>query len=251
MTSFSSIGCTTGPSLDGLDLCYVEFTGDIQTDIWGYRIMKATTVPYTPEWQSLLRNACNLSGEELIRLHMEYGHFLGQTVEEFIQKERITNLDFVASHGHSVFHQPDLGYTFELGDGETTAAHLKYPFVCNFPNKDVALGGQGAPLVPNGEKFLFCSNDICINLSGIANIGLRGLQGYDVCPCNHVSNMLAKIYDSNLEQDPDGEIARKGTVLNALLSQLEALDYYTQLPPKSLESEWIEHNVLPILNVSW
>lgn len=248
MTSFSGIGCTTGPSLDGLDLCYVEFTGDIQTDIWGHRIMKAKTIPYTQEWQGFLRNACNLSGEELIRLHVEYGHFIGQTIEEFIQVEDIKNIDFVASHGHTIFHQPELGYTFQLGDGETTAAHLRFPLVCNFRNKDVALGGQGAPLVPNGEKFLFCSNDICINLSGIANIGLRGSQGYDVCPCNHVSNMLAKLHDPKLEHDTNGDIARQGCVMNNVLNQLESLEYYTQIPPKSLKTEWIETNILPLLN---
>ncbi|CAG2185211.1 anmK [Mytilus edulis] len=248
MASFSGIGCTTGPSLDGLDLCHVEFTGDVQTDIWGYRIMKATTIPYTPEWQGLLRTASQLSGEQLIRLHVEYGHFVGQTIDEFIQTEGINNLDFVASHGHTVFHQPNLGYTFQLGDGETTAVHLRYPFVCNFGNKDVALGGQGAPLVPNGEKFLFSHKDICINLSGIANIGLRGLQGYDVCPCNYVSNMLANLHDSKLEYDPEGDLARTGKVIDDVLQQLEELDYYKQLPPKSMESEKIENSVLPLLD---
>lgn len=250
MASFSGIGCTSGPSLDGLDLCYVEFTGDVQTDIWGYRIIKAITVPYTPEWQGLLKKAAQTSGEGLVKLHVQYGHFVGQTIAEFIQTEGINNLDFIASNGHSVFHQPDLGYTFNLGDGETTAVHLKYPFVCNFRNKDVALGGQGAPLVTNGEKFLFSYKDICLNLSGIANIGLRGLQGYDVCPCNYVSNKLANMHDPKLEYDPCGVIAKSGNILPDVLEKLESLDYYKLPPPKSVGSEWMEEKVLPLLDVS-
>ncbi|CAG2242676.1 anmK [Mytilus edulis] len=142
-----------------------------------------------------------------------------------------------------------LGYTFQLGDFETTAVHLRYPFVCNlFYNKDVALGGQGAPLVPNGEKFLFSHKDICINLSGIANIGLRGLQGYDVI---HVifSNML-NFHDSKLEYDPEGDLARTGKVIDDVLQQLEELDYYKQLPPKSMDPylKFLKNSVLPLLD---
>lgn len=245
MTSFTGLGCMSGSSLDGLDLCHVEFTGDIETDIWGYHILEATTIKYSPELTERLRNAAKLSGEELIKLHMEYGHYVGRTIKEFLENKQV---DFVASHGHTVFHQPHLGYTFQLGDGETTASYLNSPFVCNFRNKDVALGGQGAPLVPNGEKFLFSANDICINLGGIANIGLRGQGGYDICPCNSVLNRLAKEMDPSLDQDTDGTIAAKGSVIPEVLDRLEALPFYSKEPPKSLGAEWIEKHVDPILN---
>lgn len=250
MSSFCGIGCMSGSSLDGMDLCYVEFNVDTQTDKWEYKIIKATTIPYTTEWKNKLRNAPGFSGEQLIKLHIEYGHFIGETINNFIEKENISILDFVASHGHTVFHQPNLGYTFQLGDGETTAVYLKHPFVCNFRNKDVALCGQGAPLVPNGEKFLFSATEICINLGGIANIGVKGFQGYDVCPFNYASNKLANIYNPALEFDPDGEIASKGTIIPGILAQLNSLPFYSKLPPRSLGAEWIEREVLPILNVS-
>ncbi|VDI32547.1 Hypothetical predicted protein [Mytilus galloprovincialis] len=250
MVSFYAVGCMSGSSLDGIDLCYAEFTGDIETDKWQYRILKAITVSYDTDWKSKLRSAKELMGEDLIKLHLEYGHFIGKTVKDFVEHEDIKNLDCVASHGHTIFHQPNLGYTFQLGEGETSAYYLKQPFVCNFRNKDVALGGQGAPLVPNGEKFLFSDNEICINLGGIANIGLKGLQGYDICPCNYVSNKLAAIHDPKLEYDPNGIISKTGTVIKEILGKLDALHFYEQLPPKSLDAEWIEAQVLPILDTT-
>lgn len=237
----------SGSSLDGLDICHVEFTGDIETDVWGYHILEAVTVPYSADLTERLRHAPKLSGEELIKLHMGYAHYLGSTIQNFLKDKHV---DFVASHGHTIFHQPDLGYTFQLGDGETTSTYLNSPFVCNFRNKDVALGGQGAPLVPNGEKFLFSTNDICINLGGIANIGLKGERGYDVCPCNSVLNKLARALDPKLDQDMDGQIAAKGMVIQDVLDRLEALTFYSKDSPKSLGAEWIETNIEPILDQS-
>lgn len=252
MSSYSGIGCMSGSSLDGLDVCFAEYTGDKDTDIWGYRILKAETYPYPSEWGDKLRNASKLVGESLIKLHMEYGKFIGKTVLKFLENNEIpaSSVDFVASHGHTVFHNPKEGYTFQLGDGETTSSYLSWPFVCNFRTKDVALGGQGAPLVPVGEKYLFNPHDICINLGGIANIGLKsgGGIGEDVCPCNYVTNRLAKQYNNDLEFDKDGKIAAQGNVIQEIYDKLEALPFYQEGPPKSLGPDWINTNIIPLLN---
>lgn len=248
MSSFHGIGLMSGSSLDGLDICYAEFTGDVDTDVWGYRILKTLTLPYTEEWLERLRNARLLNGLDLIKLHVDYGRFLGETVEDFIDSEDAKPF-FVASHGHTVFHQPEQHVTFQLGEGETTAAYLNCPFVCNFRNKDVALGGQGAPLVPGGERYLFSSVDMCVNLGGIANISWRGQNGHDICGCNTVLNMLAGKY-GNLSHDVDGQIGKSGKVLENVLQELESLEYYTLPPPKSFGLEWIVENVYPILDVS-
>lgn len=250
MANFYAIGCMSGSSLDGVDLCYVEFIGSVETDEWQHRILKAKTVPYSSEWRQKLRLARGLTGVQLIKLHIEYGHFIGKTVQDFIKSENINDLNFIASHGHTIFHDPTEGYTFQLGDGETSAIYLDRPFICNFRNKDVALKGQGAPLVPNGEKFLFREIDICINLGGIANIGASCIPGYDVCPCNYVSNKLANVFDPELEFDMDGKIARQGKILEDVLAHLEQLPFYTQVPPKSLGAEWIDDKVMPLMNVS-
>lgn len=249
MASYVGIGCMSGSSLDGLDLCCVEFMGDRDTDVWGYRILKAETIPYDQEWTSRLAGARDLSGEGLIRLHVEYGHLLGKAIKKFIDKNKL-NVEFIASHGHTIFHNPDQNYTFQLGDGETVSRYLDCPFVCNFRNKDVAFGGQGAPFVPCGEKYLFQAYDICINLGGIANIGVQGSKGYDISPCNYVLNKLAATHDASLTFDLDGQISSQGQVLNEVLKELNSLPFYSQPPPKSLGAEWIEDNVLPILDVS-
>ncbi|XP_050416356.1 anhydro-N-acetylmuramic acid kinase [Patella vulgata] len=247
MATFHGIGVMSGTSLDGLDICFAEFTGDIETDVWSYRIEKAKTVPYTDQWRERLKTSMKLSGEQLIQLHVDYGHYIGKTVKAFVDEYEI-KVDFIASHGHTVFHQPDKGFTFQLGDGETAAAYLISPYVTNFRSKDLALGGHGAPLAPSGERYLFQQTDICINLGGIANIGVRGSQGYDVSPCNIVFNRLAKLHNSDLQYDKDGQIASMGVVKIDLLKQLDELDYYKMEPPKSLGMEWIIQHIFPLLD---
>lgn len=248
MATFVGIGCMSGSSLDGLDICCVEFTGDICSDLWGYRILCAETVQYTEEWAKRLRSASKLLGSELIKQHVEYGHFVGESVSQFIDKNSLSNVQFVASHGHSVFHQPADGFTFQLGDGQTTSTHLTVPFVCDFRSKDVSLGGQGAPLVPCGERFLFTNNDMCVNLGGIANIGVRGHQGYDISPCNILLNRLASQINGKMLFDKDGQLARSGKVVPRLLDKLNSLSYFEQSPPKSLWRDYIEKEVYPLLN---
>ena len=204
----------------------------------------------TDEWLERLRNASSLSGAELIKLHVDYGHYLGRAITTFIDGNEFRDtVQFAASHGHSVFHAPEQGYTFQLGDGETVASHLPFPVVSDFRTKDVALGGQGAPLVPGGEKYLFGTYDICINLGGIANIGIKGQRGFDICPCNIILNSLAQFKDGML-YDKDGALARSGHIIKKLLVALENLSFYKEPPPKSLWKEWIEENVVPLLDVS-
>lgn len=239
----------SGSSLDGLDMCCVEFTGDVCSDLWGYRILCAQTVPYTAEWSAKLKNAAKLSGADLIKLHVEYGLFIGKNVSEFIENNNLENVQFVASHGHSVFHQPSDGFTFQLGDGQTTSTQLSVPFVCDFRSKDVCLGGQGAPLVPCGERFLFTNNEMCVNLGGIANIGIKGHKGYDISSCNIILNRLAAQKDSKLLFDKDGNIARSGKIVNEVLEGLNNLSYFKLPPPKSLWRDYIEKEIYPLLNV--
>lgn len=251
MASFIGVGCMSGSSLDGLDICCVEFTGDVCMDLWGYRILHAETVEYTPEWAQRLQEAPTLPGEDLIKLHLEYGKFVGVSVANFIKEHDIHGVQFVASHGHTAFHKPKQGLTFQLGDGEASASCLKVPFVCNFRTKDVCFGGEGAPLVPCGEKFLFRNNDICVNLGGIANIGVKGQSGYDVSPCNLLLNRLASLKDPTFLFDRDGDIARNGKIIPELLKQLSAVSYYKEKAPKSLWKDDIESDIFPLLDVSY
>lgn len=240
----------SGSSLDGLDICCVEFTGDRCSDLWGYRILAAETVPYTNDWSERLGKAGKLSGADLIKLHVDYGHFVGEMVSNFITKKDIKVVQYVSSHGHSVFHQPTDGFTFQLGDGETTSTHLNVPYVCDFRSKDVSFGGQGAPLVPCGERFLYANEHMCVNLGGISNIGIKGHYGYDISPCNILLNRLAQKADDELMFDVDGALARSGKILPHVLDQLNNLSYYKEPPPKSLWRNTIETEIFSLLEVS-
>jgi anhydro-N-acetylmuramic acid kinase len=158
--------------------------------------------------------------------------------------------DAVASHGHTIFHQPQLMLTTQIGDGDAIAAETGLPVVFNFRNLDVALGGQGAPLVPIGDRLLFGQYDACLNLGGFSNISYEEPSGsrvaFDVCPCNMALNHLSRM--EGLAFDKNGQLARSGTVDKALLAKMNALDYYRRPMPKSLGKEWFVSNFLPLFS---
>lgn len=239
------IGLMSGTSLDGLDVAYCQFTPG---DSWRYKIFAAKTYPYTNEWRKKLSSIEKKSAEELACFHSEYGHFLGETAKKFIIENSI-KADFVSSHGHTIFHQPERRFTFQLGSGAAIAAECGLPVICDFRTTDVALGGQGAPLVPMGDKLLFSEYDFCLNIGGIANISFDNHRkqriAYDICPANMALNYLAA--RSGKEYDKNGEIARAGNVSQKLLNELNSLKFYLAKPPKSLGKEWVLREFVPVM----
>jgi anhydro-N-acetylmuramic acid kinase len=187
------------------------------------------------------------SAEVYAKTHVYFGHWLGKTIQAFIQQYGLQP-DFVAMHGQTIFHQPHKTFTAQIGDGETVAAYLPCPLVSNFRNKDVALGGEGAPLVPLGEQYLFQPYELFLNLGGFSNVAWKG-KGFDVSSCNGVLNFLFQrgFPEGETAYDPGGQVARQGKLLPEVLAQLDALPYYQQTPPKSLGWEWVEAEMLPIL----
>ena len=210
----------SGTSLDGVDLAACTFTK--VRGKWSYAFEKTTTIPYNKHWKSALSAAHLLSGEALIMLHIAYGKYLGQLTKGFIARHKIKSVDFIAAHGHTIFHQPDRGYTFQLGDASAIHASSGLPVVNDFRNLDVQSGGEGAPLVPVGDRLLFHQYGVCVNLGGIANLSFekKGKRlAWDICFVNMALNMLAgeagKPYDTN------GKIASTGQVQPELLKSLE------------------------------
>lgn len=232
----------SGTSLDGLDVAYCEFFNDSQ-----FRLIAADTYHYPAAWQQRLSVLHQASAEEYARADAELGHFFGEKVRQFMEAHP-GRVDFISSHGHTVFHQPEAGFTAQIGDPNAIYAITGVPVVADFRRLDVAMGGQGAPLVPIGDRLLFGQYDCCINLGGIANISyeLDGARiAYDICPCNMALNHLAGL--QGLTYDADGKTAREGNVLPQLLARLETLDYYRVPPPKTLGKEWFEQRFLPVL----
>lgn len=245
---YTGIGVMSGTSLDGLDIAICEFAE--YKALVRYKILQAITIPYNASWRKRLENAHRLSGLELIQLHKKYGLFIGESIAKFMSGKKISP-DFIASHGHTIFHNPAKNLTFQLGDGASIAASANIDTITDFRSLDVALNGQGAPLVPIGDQMLFHEYDYCLNLGGFANISFQTGDhriAFDVCPVNisihHISNKLGKKMDEN------GEIARQGKTDSALFEALNNLEYYDIPPPKSLGREWLEEKVIPALDHS-
>jgi anhydro-N-acetylmuramic acid kinase len=246
-TQFYAIGLMSGTSLDGLDIawCVFENTGKR----WNHKILKGQTLPYSPEWKTKLSQAHLLGSNDLLTLHAEYGHWLGKACHQFIKRHRITKLHCIASHGHTIFHQPHKKFTFQLGDGNATYAETGLPIVYDFRSLDVQLGGQGAPLVPVGDQLLFGEADVCLNLGGIANLSMEKNSkrvAFDICFVNMGLNYLASKLD--LSFDADGKIASTGTVNATLLKKLQ--DFYTPFKQKrpALAREHFENGLLKLLD---
>jgi anhydro-N-acetylmuramic acid kinase len=246
MKSQLALGIMSGTSLDGLDLALCEF--GLQSTGWRYKIIKADTIGYSNEWYEKLSAANTYKGVELISLHSEYGRYIGLEAKKFLGKSGI-KAELICSHGHTIFHQPENGFTFQLGDGSAIAASSGITTISDFRNLNVALGGQGAPLVPVGDEVLFTEYNYCLNLGGISNISYqlkRKRVAYDICPVNMILNYLSA--ELNMSYDKDGLAGRKGTVHNGLLEKLNALEFYKEPAPKSLGREWLETEFLPVVN---
>lgn len=236
------IGLMSGTSLDGLDLAYCDINDR------GFRILAAETIPYPDAWARRLSALENATAYEYALADMELGHYFGRCVNHF-RHDHPGPVEAVASHGHTIFHQPQLRLTAQIGNGDAIAAETGLPVIFNFRALDVALGGQGAPLVPVGDRLLFGSYDACLNLGGIANISFENSQSrreaFDICPCNMALNLLSAILGEPF--DRNGLTARGGTIHNELLARLDALDYYHQTPPKTLGKEWFVAQMRPLI----
>ena len=240
------IGAMSGTSLDGLDIAAVEF--DYKNEKWSFNLNVATTISYSEKWIDKLKDAPTLSGEKLTELHSEYGNFTGLKINDFI-KETGFKPNLIASHGHTIFHQPEKHFTLQIGNGAEIATVTKTTTIADFRIGDIALGGQGAPLVPVGDKLLFRDFDNCLNLGGFANISFEKDNqrvAFDISPANFPLNFFAE--KRGFPFDKNGEIGKEGNLNNELLSELNSLNFYKQNPPKSLGREWMEEIFFPILN---
>jgi anhydro-N-acetylmuramic acid kinase len=248
MKKYKALGMMSGSSFDGLDLAFCEFTEEHSR--WQYAITAAETLPYPEEWKMLLHESFAAGGLKLIENHIAYGKYLGQQAKKFLEKYRLTP-DIIASHGHTIFHQPQNGFSFQLGDGQALATASGVETVSDFRNKDIQLGGQGAPLVPIGDKLLFSEYDACFNFGGIANISFdkNGKRvAYDVCPANQLLNHLSR--QMGEPYDKDGRIASLGKMDKALFDALNNADFYKKSYPKSLSNEEVQQFFIPLLDHS-
>lgn len=248
--TYNIIGVMSGTSLDGVDLAHIVFTKNDST--WSFEILECETLPYEPFWLNNLKQAIYFSDYELEKLNLDYTNHLGTIIKQFINKNNITNIDAVSSHGHTILHQPSKGLTLQIGNLAAIATITEQKVVCDFRVQDVALGGQGAPLVPIGDQFLFSEYDYCLNLGGFSNISFDDIgtrKAFDISPVNTVLNHYANFL--GLEYDNKGLIANSGKVNLELLNQLNEIAYYQQNHPKSLGIEFVKQDVLPLIEKNY
>jgi len=246
MNTYKVIGLMSGTSLDGVDIAFCVFRKKEKK--WSFEIKAAETIDYSKDWIKKLSTVEKSNAFTLAQTNVEYGHYLGQLVKNFIIKNKIFP-DFISSHGHTIFHQPEKKITLQIGDGAAIAAVAGLPVVCDFRSTDVALGGQGAPLVPIGDKYLFSEYDLCLNLGGFSNISFDKRKeriAFDICPANIILNKLAE--ESGTSFDNKGLLARSGNFNKVLFDELNSLLYYSLYPPKSLRKEWMINSFHPIIN---
>lgn len=243
----SALGLMSGTSLDGLDLCMADFT--LRNGKWSYNIICADSVTYPREIKKALATAQSMSALEYARLHSDYGIYLGVQVKSFMDSHKVRP-QLVSSHGHTIFHQPSIRLTSQIGSGAGIAAGCGVPVVCDFRTTDVALHGQGAPLVPVGDRYLFGDYDYCLNLGGFSNISSEHSDGsrraYDITAVNYVLNHYTRQVGE--EFDKDGLRARRGKVHETVLDALNQLPFYRQEGPRSLGREWVEEQVFPLID---
>lgn len=244
--SYTVVGVMSGTSLDGIDLAHIHFT--IKDGKWQFEIGVCETISYPVEWLNKLKIAVGFSTEELATLNKDYTLFLGETILTFIENNGLTNLDAVCSHGHTILHQPQNRFTLQIGNLSKIAQLIGSKVVCDFRVQDVQLGGQGAPLVPIGDRILFYEYDYCLNLGGFSNVSFEDNHrriAFDISPVNTVLNFYAN--QLGFDYDDKGEMARSGCINDALFAELNALDYYQKTFPKSLGFEFVKEIVLPII----
>lgn len=237
----------SGTSLDGLDIAYCEFL--FENQIKSYNILEAETIAYPTDMVKRLDKGITKSGLELSFLNNELGTWMGDRCLNFMKKNRI-NPDFISSHGHTIYHQPEKGLTLQIGNGNLIHAITNIPVVFDFRALDVAMGGQGAPLVPIGDELLFSKYQICMNLGGFVNISFNDGQNrkaYDIGAINIVLNKLAQ--ELGHEYDPEGQIARSGSTIQEFNEELDRLSYYSQPWPKSLGKEWVDNKIMPLIDL--
>ncbi|WP_299102832.1 anhydro-N-acetylmuramic acid kinase [uncultured Winogradskyella sp.] len=245
-SNYKILALMSGTSLDGIDIIAVQFKFN---KFWSFNISHVVTVKYNSVWKKTLSNLVTMNMAQLQKIDLKYSEYLAHVISDFIEQNKIKDIDFIASHGHTALHQPENKLTLQIGNNQILADRINHEVICDFRIQDVELGGQGAPLVPIGDRLLFNDYQFCLNLGGFANVSYEDDNeriAFDICPVNIVLNHYVGQLD--LEYDDKGNLASSGKIHKNLLSQLNQLQFYSEKHPKSLGLEWVHENIIPLID---
>ncbi len=240
------LGIISGSSLDGLDMSLCSFDGLTPGQmVWDMHV--GVTMPFDESLISRLSVVTTLSAKDLLQLEVDFSKFCAKAINDLI-KQHDLKVDYICSHGHTVYHFPQDGYTLQIGKGSILAELTGIPSIVDVRANDIAQGGEGAPVAPIVEQYLYPGYDYYFNLGGIANVSYHKDQvitSIDSCPCNqvlnHVVGELGKAYDDK------GKLARSGKVSKSLITAWQKLDYFAQAFPKSMDNSWVQEVFIPIM----
>lgn len=239
------IGLMSGTSIDGIDGVLVDFENEKGC------ILQSTATEYDNETKTLLHSLCQSSDDEIEKAgvaSVKIAEYEAKTVNDLLKKANLEAKDIIAigSHGQTVRHRPEKGFSLQLDDGARVAALTNIDTVCDFRSADIANGGNGAPLTQAFHQHQFALNDkysMVLNLGGIANLtlidkneGHKVLEAYDTGPANTLIDASMRML-LNQDFDKDGQTAKKGKVVPALLAKYLDSPYLKRLPPKSTGRE--------------
>ncbi|HWP82893.1 MAG TPA: anhydro-N-acetylmuramic acid kinase [Bacteroidota bacterium] len=251
------VGLMSGTSVDGVDAALVKISGSGTST--RLKLLAFDSRPFPKDLRGfVLKNSLPGSGsvDVITRLNILFAHFYAEAVRRVAHKARVplSNIDLIGSHGQTVHHLPtpsrlfgkEIRATLQIGDPSTLAKLTGIITVGDFRNADMAVGGQGAPLVPYFDYLMFRSrtkNRILLNLGGIANFTIlpkncqvKDIIAFDTGPANMViDTLMMKFYRKPF--DKNGSVAMKGRVLQGLMAWMMSHPYFDQHPPKSTGRE--------------
>ena len=235
-------GIMSGTSLDGVDVAIVDIEGK-RVNTVAFR-----TTPYTNSLRRAILDVSDAttSTAAISRLSFRLGEVYARAVLDICRLERIPldSIHLIGCHGQTIYHESGRN-TLQIGEAAVIAERTAIPVVSDFRTRDIAAGGQGAPLVPFVDYLLFHSrtqNRLALNIGGIANITAMSKKGdvvaFDTGPGNMVIDALVALHTSGRQKfDRGGRIAAQGKINRKLLDTLLADAYYKQKPPKSAGRE--------------
>ena len=239
-----AVGLMSGTSLDGMDAALVRLEGPTHATLLDF-----VTRPYTDPERAEIRAAFNgATAPALARLHVRVADWAAEAVQTVLVQGRVpaSELSLIAFPGQTIWHEPPF-VSWQLGEPAILAERFGVPVVSGFRARDVAAGGQGAPLVPMADVLLFASPDaprVLLNLGGMANVTYvvrraqeEGVLAFDTGPGMAVIDAVARMVDQRRTYDRDGAIAAQGTVHEAVLAHLLADEFFSAGPPKSTGRE--------------